>query len=120
MIVFTWIGIIVVVALALALLFVLVTAALSGRVGKIETAWRRFRVIYPDTTQDPNGPFKTYTNYWLDKVTQHFTFRGAARAAKKVRGTRIYDVWDMSYPVVRSGWSESRNGYVADRDAYGY
>ena len=118
MIIFTVIGMIVVVALVLALLFVLVTAALSGRVGKIQTHWRRFQVDYPDTSIDPNGAFNTYENHWLDKDTRHFTFRGAVRAAKKVRGTRIYDSWDTSFAVARSGWSESANGYVRDRDAF--
>jgi len=117
MVVFTVIGV-VVVALVLALLLVLAALAVLDRIGTIHTCWRRYSVSYPDSSIDPNGPFNTYENHWLDEDTSHFTFRGAARAAKKVRGTRIFDAWDTSYAVARPGWSESANGYVRDRDGF--
>jgi hypothetical protein len=112
--VFTYIGYFVVALLVLLILAALVFAALSGRVGKIETAFRRYKVFYP--TEQPEqlagGP---NNEHWQERKTLHFSFWFAARAAKKTPGTRIFDRWDLAFSVVRPGWSERKNGYVAPR-----
>jgi len=118
MIIFTVVGMLVVALMLGALAFAVTTALLSGRVGNIQTSWRRYSVSYPDTSQDPHGPFNTYTNYWLDKETSYFFFLTALRAAVKVCGTRIFDRWRGTFSVARPGWSESRNGYIRDRDVF--
>jgi hypothetical protein len=40
-----------------------------------------------------------------------WTLRGAARAARRYRGTRIFNLYDLSWPIAAPGWNERENGY---------
>jgi hypothetical protein len=63
---------------------------------------RRYRIVDSYGVSDPDSD----KHYW--------TLKGAARAAKRVPGSRIFNAFELSYPVVAPGWSERENGYFGD------
>ena len=111
---FTYIGMAVSALAALAVACALVITVFASFSSRYSVRLRRYEVV-DALFQSPR--FEHGVHGDGDNVTlgRRFTFRGARRLAARTIGARIFDSYDCGFEVVRSGWSESENGFPGYR-----